>query len=74
LKLSTNLISQNYQETKISLLSSGFWYLIGGLTYSQLQNSRTAQNYQTKLGILIKREKREDLGWNFLAGGVHKWR
>jgi hypothetical protein len=35
--------------------------MIGGLVYSQIQNSKTAQNYQTKLRILVVYEKREDL-------------
>jgi hypothetical protein len=46
--------------------------VVGGLVYSQIQNSKTAQNYQTKLRVLIVYEKREVLGSSFLVGGVHK--
>jgi hypothetical protein len=36
--------------------------MIGGLTYSQIQNFRNAQNLETKLRILITDEQREALG------------
>jgi hypothetical protein len=36
--------------------------LMGGLFYCQLQNSKTAKNYKTKLRIPILYVKREDLG------------
>ncbi len=48
--------------------------LISGIIYSQIQNIKTTYYYQTKLRILILYEKREDLGWSFLVGGVSKWR
>ncbi len=47
---------------------------IGGLAYSQIQNLKTTYFYETKLRILIVYEKREEVGWNFLVGGVHKLR
>ncbi len=48
--------------------------LIGGLVYSHIQNIKTTYFYETKLRILIVYEKRENLGWCFLVGGVHKLR
>jgi hypothetical protein len=48
--------------------------LIGGFGHSQIQNSKNATNYQTKLRILIIYEKKEVLGWSFPPGGVHEWR
>ena len=48
--------------------------LVGGLVYSQIQNLKTAYNYQTKLRNLIVYEKSEVLGGSFLVGGVPKQR
>ncbi len=48
--------------------------VVYGLVYSQIQNSKTAENNQTKLRILTVYEKEEILGSSFLVGGVHKLR
>ncbi len=47
---------------------------IGGSAYFHFQNIKTTYYYQTKFRILIVYEKRENLGWSFLVGGVPKLR
>jgi hypothetical protein len=52
-----NLIKSD--TLRIRLLAGN---LIGGLTYSQIQNLKITENNETKLRILITDGKREDLG------------
>jgi hypothetical protein len=46
----------------------------GGLDYSQLQNSTTAEDILTKLGIVVGNRMLEDHDTRFLSGSVHKLR
>ncbi len=46
----------------------------GGLVYSHLQNSKTAGDILTKLGMLVRDKMLEDLDTCFLSGSVHKLR
>jgi hypothetical protein len=45
----------------------------GGLMYSHLQNSTTAWDILTKLGMAVGNRMLEDRHTCFLSGGVHKF-
>jgi hypothetical protein len=46
----------------------------GGLVGSHLQNSTTAGDILTKLGMVVRNEMLEGRDTYFLSGGVHKLR
>jgi hypothetical protein len=46
----------------------------GGLVYSHLQNSTTAGDILSRLGMVVGNKMLEDSDTCFLSGGVHKLR
>ncbi len=70
---------ENNQNTAINASFLDFWPGMpgdtnGGLVYSHLQNSTTAGDILTKLGIIVGGKMLEDRDTCFLSGVVHKLR